>query len=165
MPPIPQWFQRLPEIVEELSALEAPVVDRATLEQVFGLSRRATINLMHRFGGYQAGKTFLVDRQPLIERLRSIVKGEDYDYEQKRKERLVEILAKLRRQRAGAQVSIPVEPDVFSRKLADLPEGVSLEPGELRITFTGAEDLLQKLFELGQAISNDFEQFRKVVEA
>ena len=94
-----------------------------------------------------------------------IVKGEDYDYEQKRKERLVEILAKLRKQRAGAQVSIPVEPDVFSRKLADLPEGVSLEPGELRITFTGAEDLLQKLFELGQAISNDFEQFRKVVEA
>ena len=67
MPRKPQWFQQLPQIVAELSALNVPVIDRAILERLFGLSRRGTINLMARFGGYQLGKTYLIDRQELIE--------------------------------------------------------------------------------------------------
>jgi hypothetical protein len=48
--------------------------------------------------------------------------------------------------------------------LKDLPAGIHLRPGELRIKFQGAEDLLRHLFELSQAIANDHERFKVVVE-
>ena len=164
MPPKPQWFQRLPEIIEEVSALTVPVVDRAILEKIFQLKRRATINLMARFGGYQVGKTYLVDQQKLIALLTEIQQGEDYQFEIRRRERVLDLLDKARKQRAAVAVSVPVEPDVYQRIIPELPEGVSLKPGELTITAESAEDLLRKLFELAQAISNDFDRFRQVVE-
>jgi hypothetical protein len=57
-----------------------------------------------------------------------------------------------------------VQPDVFSRKLANLSPGVALEAGHLHIAFSGTEDLLGKLFELSQAASNDFDRFRAAAE-
>ena len=44
------------------------------------------------------------------------------------------------------------------------PVGVDLRPGELRIEFNGAEELLQRLFELSQAIANDYERLREICE-
>ena len=164
MPAKPKWFQRLPQILEELMALDVPVVDRSTLEKLFGLSRRGAINLMGRFDGYQIGKTFVLDREQLIGSLGKVLESDDYTFEQRRKERLTELLKQARKHKIAAGISIAVEPAVYSRKLGDLPEGVKLERGELSIRFESAEELLGKLFELAQAISNDFEQFRKAVE-
>ena len=56
----------LAEIVAQIAALEAPVVDRAVLEQVFGVRRRRAVELMAGFGDYQVGRTFVVDRQKLL---------------------------------------------------------------------------------------------------
>ena len=61
-------------------------------------------------------------------------------------------------------MKIPVEPEVFSWKLSDLPPGVALEAGHLHIAFSGTEDLLGKLFGLSQAASNDFDRFRAATE-
>jgi hypothetical protein len=62
MPIKKTWLLRLPEIRAELTAMEVPVVDRAVFERVFGVRRRRAIQLLHHFGGFQAGRTFLVDR-------------------------------------------------------------------------------------------------------
>ena len=64
-----EWLLRLPEIRAELEHLDVPVVDRAGIEHIFGLKRRRAIELMHQFGGYQAGHTFLVDRARLLEEI------------------------------------------------------------------------------------------------
>jgi len=48
--------------------------------------------------------------------------------------------------------------------MKDLPAGIHLKPGELRIEFYGAEDLLRHLFELSQAMVNDFGRFQAAVE-
>jgi hypothetical protein len=53
---------------------------------------------------------------------------------------------------------------VRDRVLADLPAGIHLRPGELRIKFFGAEDLLRHLYELSQAMVNDFGRFQRAVE-
>ena len=50
-------------------------------------------------------------------------------------------------------------------QMADLPPGVHLRAGELRIEFHGTEDLLRHLFELGQAIVNDYKKFEEVCES
>ena len=58
MPPQALWPLRITKILKELRTLEAPVVDRAVCERIFKLKRRQTIELLHGFGGYQAGRMF-----------------------------------------------------------------------------------------------------------
>jgi hypothetical protein len=48
--------------------------------------------------------------------------------------------------------------------MKDLPAGIHLQPGELRIEFFGAGDLLRHLFELSQAMVNDFARFQSAIE-
>jgi hypothetical protein len=164
MPANPLWLLQIPEIVSLLETFAVPVVDRAIVERLFGLRRRQAIELLHRFGGYQAGRTFLVDRHLLIEHLRRLADGEEFQREILRKERLDQVVDRLRRFKTAGRMKIPVRADTFNRKLADLAPGVALEAGHLHIAFSGTEDLLGKLFELSQAASNDFDRFREVVE-
>jgi len=164
MPAKALWLLQIPEIVSLLEAFDVPVVDRALIERLFGLRRRRAIELLHRFGGYQAGRTFLVDRRQLIEQLRRLADGEEFQLESRRKQRLDHTVDQLRRQRTTARVKISVRPDVFGSTLAGLSPGVALEAGHLHIAFSGTEDLLSKLFELSQAASNDFDRFRAAAE-
>ena len=164
MPAKTLWLLHIPEIASQLETFDVPVVDRAIVERLFGLRRRQAIALLHRFGGYQAGRTFLVDRRLLIERLRRLADGEEFQRESRRKERLEHAVDRLRRDQTAARVKIPVPLEVFSSKLADLSPGVALEAGHLHIAFSGTEDLLGKFFELSQAASNDFDRFRAAAE-
>ena len=164
MPAKAAWSLKIPNIVAALETFDVPVVDRAIIEHLFGLRRRQAIELLHRLGGYQTGRTFLVDRHVLVEKLRRIAAGEEFDRESRRKERLDGAIDQLRRHQAAASISIPVPPDVCNRKLKDLSAGVALEPGHLHVAFSGAEELLGKLYELAQVASNDFERFRAAAE-
>ena len=164
MPAKAAWLLKIPEIIRMLEAFDVPVVDRAIVERLFGLRRRQAIELLHRFGGYQAGRTFLVDRHVLMANLRRLAEGEEFERESHRKERLDGAIDRLRRYQTAARVNIPVPPDVFNRKFADLSAGVALEPGQLHIAFSGAVGLLAKLFELAQAASNDYDRFCAAAE-
>ena len=42
----------------------------------------------------------------------------------------------------------------MSAKLADLPDGVSVERGRIEVRFEGAEDALARLYTLAQALGN-----------
>ena len=161
MPAKAQWLLRVPEILEELRALDVPVVDRAVCERLFRLRRRRAIDLLRCFGGYQAGRTFLIDRPKLVAQLEQIRDSSDFKMEWRRKERLADRLEAMRRLQAGARVAIPVEAEAMSQRWPDLPEGVGLSPGVLHIQFQSSEELLSKLFALAQAIANDYEGFEK----
>ena len=164
MPRKPEWIEQLPFALEELRLFPAPVIDRAILEKVLRIERRTAIRILNRFGGFQSGKTFLIDREKLIARLEEISCGEDVTAERDRRARLSDELEKTRRLAPGRKVRIDTAADVRDRVLADLPAGIHLRPGELRIEFFGAEDLLRHLYELSQAMVNDFGRFQKAVE-
>jgi len=164
MPAKAQWLVRVPEILNELTSLDVPVVDRALCERLFRLRRRRAIDLMRCFGGYQAGRTFLVDRQQLVAQLERIRDSDDFKMEWRRKERLTERLEAIRRLQAGARVAIQVEPQTLGRRMPDLPPGIGLSRGVLHIQFESSEELLSKLFALAQAIANDYEAFEKRAE-
>ena len=108
MPAKALWLLQIPEIVALLETFDVPVVDRAIIERLFGLRRRRAIELLHRFGGYQAGRTFLIDRRLLIEHLRRLADGEEFQRESQRKERLGHTVDQLRRHQAAARVRISV---------------------------------------------------------
>jgi hypothetical protein len=164
MPIKKTWLLRLPEIRAELTAMEVPVVDRAVFERVFGVRRRRAIQLLHHFGGFQAGRTFLVDRLTLLRQLEPLEESAEFALEQQRRQRLTEFLERLRRSRAGARVVIPVKAASVDAVGGVLPTGIQLERGTLRVQFDDVKDLLQKLFELSQAAAADFEAFRAAAE-
>jgi hypothetical protein len=64
------------------------------------------IRLMHRFGGFQSGKTFLIDRLRLIEQLERVSRGEEVSLERDRRTRLVGQLEEARRLAHGHNVRI-----------------------------------------------------------
>jgi len=153
VPAKPAWFLRLPEILETVHALRTPVLDRTMFERLFEVRRRRAIQLMHCFGGYQTGRTFLIDRLHLITELERARISSDYGFEVRRKQRLAESLATLERHRTATRVTIPVK----ALPHPSLPADVRLEPGRLVLDFSSPEDLLSKLFLLAQKMADDFE--------
>jgi hypothetical protein len=164
MPRQAEWFQQIPAALEALEKLTTPVIDRAMLECLLLIHRRAAIRLMHRFGGYQAGKTFLISRPALIRQLKRVANSNAYLIETARRERLSAELDRTRSQSYARKVRIDGASDIRERLLKDLPVGIHLKPGELRIEFSDAEDLLRRLYDLSQAMVYDFERFRDAVE-
>jgi hypothetical protein len=144
-----------------LAEVSLPVIDRAVVERVFGLGRRQAIELMHRFGGYQAGRTFLIERAQLIAALDRIAAGGECQQEEARREKLTAALAKFQRARGAQKVRIEVSADAFDARMGMLPETVHLKPGRLEIEFSGCADLLSKLFTLAQAAANDYQAFQR----
>jgi hypothetical protein len=163
MPAKPEWLLRLPEIRAELEHLGVPVVDRAGIERIFGLRRRRAIELMHQFGGYQAGRTFLLDRTRLLEALEAVKSREDYSVEKRRRERLGDVVEASREHLIAMRVRIPVRAMAARASLDRLAPGVLLMPGMLSIEFRHPIELLEKLYGLAQAISHDFERFEDLL--
>ena len=163
MPMKKTWLLRVAEIREELTAVEAPVIDRAMCERIFGVRRRRALQLMHSFGGWQSGQVYLVDRLALLRQLEPFQNSAEFVMEQRRRQRLSATLEETQRHRAAARVTLPVASDANLRTMLDLPPGVRLQPGSLRVEFGEAEDLLAKLFELAQAAARDFDGFRSMV--
>jgi hypothetical protein len=163
MPAKPEWLLRLPDIRGELEHLDVPVVDRAGIERIFGLRRRRAIELMHQFGGYQAGRTFLLDRARLLEALQSLESQEGYTAEKRRRERLRDVVEASREHLISTRVRIPVHAAAARASLDRLAPGVLLMPGMLSIEFRHPIELLEKLYWLAQAISHDFEKFEELL--
>ena len=86
-----------------------------------------------------------------------------FSYEQRRRERVVAELDKALKYRQAAAVKISVRPEA-SYQMEGLPAGIHLKADELSIEFKDIQDLLSKLYELGQTIANDFERFRIAVQ-
>ena len=109
--------------------------------------------------GYQAGNTLLIERRLLLEHLEKIVSSGEFRFEERRRERLTESLDQARQSRRATAISIPITRTAAKETLDRLPAGITLAPGLLQIEFGKSRELLEKLFQLSQAISNDFEQF------
>lgn len=164
MPAQPAWFHRLDLILETLRGMESSHLDRLAVQKLFGVRERRARQLMAGLPGLRAGNASAVLRLALIARLEETAVGGLFQWEVNRRSRVVEELDRTRRHLAARRVRIPAAADVEYRRVRDLPGDITLKPGELRIEFFGAEDLAAKLFELSQAMSNDWATFARTVE-
>ena len=157
MPNHPLWLEHVPDILQRLQAEEIPpVLDRQAIEHLFGVRRRQAIHLLHRFSGYQMGRTFVVSRDAVIAFLEDILSGGTLAVVQAQKKHVLEFLGQVRQALQGPVLRVPTKK--FSEiTFAGLPAGIHLQPDQLTIQFQGATDLLEKLFVLSQALANDFE--------
>ena len=160
----PKWFQQVADAIAALRASSVPVIDRDGIERLLGVSRRDAIRLLHRFGGYQAGRTFLIDKEQLIIALEAVHRGEDFGRESRRRERLAEKLEGASRELQARQVKLPVAREHQSN--SSLPFGIHIRrPGILEVEFRSSEELLGRLFELVQIAGRNFEEFRRLIDS
>ena len=150
-------------ILPRLRALPLDYVDRQTIEKVFAVSRSEAYRILRNLDTLELSGRLLVRRDALIQWIEAFVHSDEAQCEIRRVERIDQLLVTIRRNAAGSRVRVPAA-DVRSRRLRDLPGGIELQPGELRVSFFGAEDLAAKLFELSQAMANDWRNFEAAVE-
>ena len=73
MPNKPSWLLGVNDILADLARPElasVPFLSRAAIENLFGLKRRQSIQIMHAVGGFQLGTAFVVARSDLSRWLR-----------------------------------------------------------------------------------------------
>ena len=130
----------------QLRAMTSQTVYRGTLEQLFKIPRRTAIRLMHEFGGEQAGRTFLLDRQKLIQQLEAYVVPEPLFPSQVR-----------RQQGEAAAFTFPAVPTPELRRADTLPPEVRVESGQIFIKAATLEELCTHLWILLETCQDDRE--------
>jgi len=146
MPDTPSYAERLPEILAEAKVPKPiPFFRRRDIEALFGLKRRQAINLMHKIGAIRVSQEIAVDQRDLVAWLRRAVDSPDAIREADRQARVVDRIVELKAETAARSRKI-VLPE--RAPVGELPEGVSLVPGLLTVSFHGDQELLEKLFVL-----------------
>lgn len=165
MPDKPTWYGRLDKIIEDLTNLPFPWVDRETLQILLHVGPRRAQQILSPCVTHQVGANGVAGRQDLIEHLKRLASGDEVHYERRRRQRLARVLDGFR-QAALAQPKVLVEAPttVLNQEFRSLPEGVSISPGSIAITFSSPNEALQRLLALAMAIGNDFQQFEQLAE-
>ena len=161
MPAQPEWFQRLPEMIDQLGALPDAYLDRLSVEKLFGVGQRRARQLMAGLPGVRVGNAFAVERRALMDWLQQTAAGTPFQTEAARRARVVERLENARRQMAARRIEISPPSPTVSRFSESLATGIDIVPGELRIHFATPEDLAAKLFQLSQAMAADWPGFQQ----
>jgi hypothetical protein len=163
VPDKPTWYGRLDQIIAELGDLPWPWVDRETLQSLLQVGPRRAQQILRPCVTRQVGANGVAGREELIAHLRRLAAGDEAHYERRRRQRLAQVLERLR-QEALAQPKVLVEAPttVLNQEFANLPDGVSVSPGAISITFSSPSEALQRLLALAMAIGNDFNEFERM---
>ena len=151
MPDKPSYINRLTEILAEArSPKPLPFFRRKDIEALFGLKKRQAVNLMHRIGAIRVSRELAVEKRDLLRWLEQTIKDPSVVAEQRRHERVIDRLVELKAETAARAVKI-VLPN--PKSTGGLPDGVSLQPGLLTISFQSDEQLLERLFLLARVLA------------
>lgn len=108
----------------------------------------------------QIGSNCLADRDLLITHLDRMARGEAVHYEVRRRQKVAALIDSLRQDRLrNPQLLVEAPVAIVTKKLAALPDGITIGPGRIMISFEEPQQALEKLLALAMAIGNDFEGF------
>src|SRR4051812_31477522 len=151
MPDNPSYVHKLAGILAEArSPKPIPFFRRRDIEALFGLKKRQAVNLMHRIGAIRVSRELAVDKRDLIAWLEQMLENPSVSIEQRRHERVIDRIIELKAETAARAIKI-VLPD--PKGPLQLPDGVSLEPGLLTISFDNDQQLLERLFLLARVLA------------
>ena len=122
---------------------------RRDIERLFGVGKVRAAALMKTFGAKLVGNQRTLPRTRLLQQLKKHRGRAAFRVEEERRARLVAEFQQARL--TGVRFKVPAE--TMSAKLANLPDGVSVERGRIEVRFDGAEDALARLYTLAQALA------------
>jgi hypothetical protein len=114
------------------------------------LKKRQAIHLMHRIGAVRVSRELAVEQRELVRWLERMISNPYVAVEQLRHETVIGRIVELKAETAARAVKI-VLPD--RPPSVDLPEGVSLQPGLLTVSFDNEQQLLERLFLLARVLA------------
>ena len=151
MPGNPTYIHKLAAILAEArSPKPIPFFRRRDIEALFGLKKRQAVNLMHRIGAIRVSRELAVDKRDLVVWLQQMIDDPSVTVEQRRHERVIDRIVELKAEAAARAVKI-VLPD--PKPLVGLPDGISLQPGLLTVSFEDEQQLLERLFLLARVLA------------
>jgi hypothetical protein len=147
----PTYILKLGEIlVEARSPKPIPFFRRRDIEALFGLKKRQAVNLMHRIGAVRVSRELAVEQRDLVRWLERMISDPAVTDEQHRHEAVIDRIVELKAETAARAIKI-VLPD--RAPSAHLPDGVSLHPGLLTVSFDNEQQLLERLFLLARVLA------------
>ena len=149
-------------ICEAARALPRPLLERSDLEQLLQVGRRRAQQILEGCATDRLGASSVTTAEALIAHLQGLACGDAAEYELRRRQKVGRVLATLQKEWT-AQPRVPVEApvSVVNQELADLPEGVELRPGEIRVRFRTPHEALEKLLAIAMAAGNDLDGFER----
>jgi hypothetical protein len=161
MPAKPRWYKDIPAIRVRVAESGLTFLDRDAIERLFKIKRQRAVDLLNELGGYQVGNAFIVQSARVLKFLETLQRGLEWRNERLRRRRVREALLAAAADVDARRVTFKVE-RAQPRNIADMPDGVSIGPTEIRIRFGSAEDAFKKLFALAQALKADWKTFEKI---
>ena len=159
MPAKPRWLLAIPDAISQLEKLDRQLLTRRDIERLFGVGKVRAAALMKTFGAELVGNQRTLPRTKLLQQLKKHRGRAAFRGEEERRARLVAELQQARL--TGVRFKVPAA--TMSAQLANLPEGVSVARGRIEVRFDGAENALERLFALAQALGNDYVRFEELV--
>jgi uncharacterized protein YlaN (UPF0358 family) len=169
------WLPRADEIAEVLRKMKSRDLDRAAIEELFQLQRRAAIVLMQQAGATgERGAAWTIERTSLLSWVERISRDEAWQIE-RRRAASVELSKSMREVQAVraalAQaerpvVRFPLVEEVLNANCASLPREIEFASNRIVIHLSGEEPAIaacQLLYQLGMALANDFEGFASLL--
>lgn len=151
MPDNPTYIHKLAGILAEArSPKPIPFFRRRDIEVLFGLQKRQAVNLMHRIGAVRVSRELAVEQRDLIRWLEAMLSDSSVATEWRRHDTVIDRIVELKAETAARAVKI-VLPDGASS--LGLPDGVSLHPGLLTVSFDNEQQLLERLFLLARVFA------------
>ncbi len=169
MPTPRTWLPRIYEIIEILKSSSAQEYDRASIEKLFELQRRAALLLMKQVGTVRKQVHSVVPRLVLLAWVQKIeaTEAQDLVRRQRISEQIDQDMAERRAAQAALQeagkktIEFPLTREILEASLTSLPPDVHVTPGCITINFDPDDPIqaCQLLYALGLAIANDYDSF------
>jgi len=167
MPSTPLWIHRLAAALPALETSPHDLLDRRAVEEALGVGKWTAWRIMRQCGATEGpGGALVCRRETLVEHLRHFQEDRRFRPEIARRERVEQYLDGMlqyatRKHTVIAKASAAEQ--LLGTRFSQLPPGVDLQPGELRIQFSGSEDFLQKFGAVVYALHNDFEAISEFI--
>ena len=151
MPDNPTYIHNLAGILAEAkSPKPIPFFRRRDIEALFGLRKRQAINLMHRIGAIRVSRELAVEKRDLIRWLERMIADPSVVAEQRRHDTVIDRIVEFKAETAARAIKI-VLPE--RKPSVELPDGVSLQPGLLTVSFENEQQLIERLFLLARVLA------------
>jgi hypothetical protein len=168
MPATPLWIHRLAGAIPALREFPQEYIDRRAVEEVLGVGKWTAWRIMRQCGATEGpGGALVCRRETLVERLRTFQDDRRFAPEIARRERVERYLDGMLQYATRKHTVIArnsAAEQLLGTRFSQLPPGVDLQPGELRIQFSGTEDFLRKFGAMVYALHNDFERVTEFIE-
>ena len=169
MPTPPLWIHRLADALPALASLPQDLVDRRTLEELLGVGKWTAWRILRLCGAQEGpGGALVCRREDLVHRLQAVQQDGRFAPELARRDRLERYLDGMLAYATQKHTEIArhtAAEALVSTRFAHLPPGIDLQPGELRIQFSGTDDFLRKIGAVVFALQNDLESISEFIEA